>query len=279
MPEDEEQEEFGEIGLEDMMDELVESSEETEEAEEPSQEEVEEVGMEEPEPEPVEEAPVKTKRGKGKKLDASFEEVAQFGAMKGRLVDFLVIIIAVIMVVFFFTNELYKNPDKITTLAMGMLLNIALIGLTAIVLLYVGASSQIAKGDALARLDTEQGYRAAIEKYDKALNIDRRSKKAWTCKGLALRMISHDRENLMKALGCHNRALKIDPKYAVAWVNKGNVLFNLGETDEAIKSYDKAIERDPNYTVAWVNKGEMLVKMGERKEAQKCLDRAQTLVE
>jgi tetratricopeptide (TPR) repeat protein len=273
------------MDLEDMMDELVESSDETGEVEEPGEifeeeaGEPEEVELEEQETEPEEEEPIEAKRGKEEKLDASFEEIAKFGAMKGRLVDLLVIIIAIVMIVFFISNDLWKNPNKVSSIAMGMLLNIALIGLTVIVLLYVAASSQIAKGDALARLDTAAGYRAAIEKYNKALNIDRRSKKAWTCKGLALRMVSHDKGNLMESLRCHNRALKIDPKYAVAWVNKGNVLFNLGETDEAIKSYDKAIELDPNYTVAWVNKGEMLVKLGERKEAQKCLDRAQALVE
>jgi tetratricopeptide (TPR) repeat protein len=162
---------------------------------------------------------------------------------------------------------------------MGMLLNIGLAGLVGIVLLYVLASNNIAKGDALCRLDNDQAYKAAVEKYDAALKIDKRSKKAWTCKGLALRMYSHDEANLKEALKYHNMALKIDPKYGVAWVNKGNVLFNLGWSDEALKCYDRAIDLDPAYTVAWVNKGEMLVKMGMRAEAKKCLDRAKSLVD
>jgi tetratricopeptide (TPR) repeat protein len=92
-------------------------------------------------------------------------------------------------------------------------------------------------------------------------------------------MQSHDERNLKESLKHHNMALKIDPKYGVAWVNKGNVLFNLGWSDEAIKCYDKAIDLNPDYTVAWVNKGEMLVKMGRRGEAQKCLDRARSLTD
>ena len=90
-------------------------------------------------------------------------------------------------------------------------------------------------------------------------------------------MMSHDRSNLTEALKCHNMALKIDPKFGAAWVNKGNVLFNLGKGGQAIKCYDKAIDLDPDYTVAWVNKGEMLVKMGRREEAQRCLDKARSL--
>jgi tetratricopeptide (TPR) repeat protein len=183
------------------------------------------------------------------------------------------------MIVFFISAGLWQDVNKIHTLEMGMLLNIGLSGLVGVVLLYVLASNNISKGDALARKDTTEAYRAAIEKYDAALKIDKRSKKAWTCKGLAMRMVSHDENNLKEALKNHNMALKIDHKYGVAWVNKGNVLFNLGWSDEALKCYDKAIDLDPDYTVAWVNKGEMLVKMGMRAEAKKCLDRAKSLVD
>ncbi|UCG69255.1 MAG: tetratricopeptide repeat protein [Thermoplasmata archaeon] len=267
MAENEEHEYSGgeEESLEDMLEDLGEEYEE----------------MEEFETQPVIEEPEEVREPKIKEaeteLDESWEEPAKIGLISGRLVDIILILVAIFMVIFFLTNSLYEDVEKINDIAMGMLLNIGLVGLVVIVLLYVAASNNIAKGDALSRLDTPEGYKAAIEKYDMALKIDRRSKKAWTCKGLAMRMLSHDKENLMRALKCHNRALKIDPKYSIAWVNKGNVLFNLGAPDEAMKCYDKAIDLDPDYTVAWVNKGEMLVKLGRRDEAQKCLDRAQSL--
>jgi len=231
-------------------------------------------------PEPTAEEPIEEReRGEEEvELDESFEEPVKIGFISGRLVDFVLLIIAVVMIMFFISNGLY-DVDKMYTLGMGMLLNIGLIGLFLVVMLYVIASQNIAKGDALSRLDTDEGYRAAVEKYNAALKIDRRSKKAWTCKGLAMRMLSHDKENLMESLRHHNRALMIDSKYGVALVNKGNVLFNLGMPNEALKYYDKAIDLDPDYTVAWVNKGEMLIKMGDRAEAQKCLDRAQSLAE
>jgi tetratricopeptide (TPR) repeat protein len=254
-----------EEGLDEMLEDLGETYEE-----------------EEYEPEPIEEEPIEEEERKEEKpeieLDESLEEPAKMGSISGRLVDFVLILIAVFMILFFISNGLY-DVDKINSLEMGMLLNIGLAGLVVVVMLYVLASQNIAKGDALSRLNTDEGYRAAIEKYNAALKIDRRSKKAWTCKGLAMRMLSHDRENLIESLKHHNRALMIDPNYGVALVNKGNVLFNLGMPDEALKFYDKAIDLDPDYTVAWVNKGEMLVKMGKRAEAQKCLDRARSLAE
>ncbi len=279
----EEQEE----GLEDILDDLGEYTEEpAEETEKPQKEEYFEeeepqVEMKEEIKEPKEPAPKKRKKpvSLGLSLDPALEETAKIGPLSGRLIDLVIILFTVLMIIFFVSAGLYKGVEKITSLEMGWLLFFGLLGLTAVVLLNVFVSFNIAKGDALCRLDNAEAYKGAVEKYNLAIKIDRRAKKAWTCKGLAMRMISHDQDNLMQALKCHNTALKIDPNYGVAWVNKGNVLFNLGKSDEALLCYDKAIDLDPDYTVAWVNKGEMLVKMGQRDEAQRCLDRARSLVE
>jgi tetratricopeptide (TPR) repeat protein len=272
-----------EEGLEDILDDLGEYTEEPdEEVEETYEEEYveEEEPEEEYEPEP-EEPPKREKKAVGieTSMDPTLDETAKIGPISGRMVDLVLILFGILMVVFFMATGLYEGTDKIQSLEMGWLLFLGLLGLTLVVLLHVFVSSNIAKGDALARLDNREAYSAAVEKYNMALKIDRRSKKAWTCKGLAMRMISHDESNLMESLRYHNTALKIDPKYGVAWVNKGNVLFNLGKSEEALLCYDKAIDLDPDYTVAWVNKGEMLVKLGQRDEAQRCLDRARSLVE
>jgi tetratricopeptide (TPR) repeat protein len=39
---------------------------------------------------------------------------------------------------------------------------------------------------------------------------------------------------------------------------KGNILANLGRYEEAIKCYDKAIELNPNYALAIINKNNVL---------------------
>ena len=152
MTENEEQEEK-EAGEEEFKEEEVE-----EPFEEEGFEPVEEAEKEEEiEAEPVEEEPATKEAKKAVEpeitLDKSLEEVAEIGAMSGRLVDFLIIIIAVVMVLFFVFNGLWQDLDKMYALEMGVLLNIGLVGLVVIVLLYVAASSNISKGDALCRFN------------------------------------------------------------------------------------------------------------------------------
>ena len=80
-----------------------------------------------------------------------------------------------------------------------------------------------------------------------------------------------------EALLFFEKALKIDPKYAPAWNNKGAALYNLGRYEEAITCYEKALEIDPNYTQAWNNKGVALNGLGRYEEAITCCDRAMEL--
>ncbi len=49
-------------------------------------------------------------------------------------------------------------------------------------------------------------------------------------------------------------ALKIYPRYATAWNNKGNVLTKLGNYKEAIKCYDRALAISPNFEIAKMNR-------------------------
>src|SRR3989338_5327048 len=70
-----------------------------------------------------------------------------------------------------------------------------------------------------------------------------------------------------EALTFFDKALKIDPRYASAWNNKGVALNNLGRYEEAITCYDKALGLDPKYTSAWNNKGLALYNLGRYKEA------------
>ena len=55
-----------------------------------------------------------------------------------------------------------------------------------------------------------------------------------------------------------------------AWFNKGNSLSQLERHEEAIGCYDKAIRIDPENYNAWYNKGNSLAELERHKEAIEC---------
>ena len=48
-----------------------------------------------------------------------------------------------------------------------------------------------------------------------------------------------------EAIQAYDKAIEINPQYAVAWNYKGIALYNQHMYDEAIQACDKAIEIDP----------------------------------
>ena len=70
-----------------------------------------------------------------------------------------------------------------------------------------------------------------------------------------------------EAIECLDRAIDINPKYALAWYNKGVVLTRLGRYQEAINCYDRTLELNPKLVPAWNNKGLTLSKLGRNQEA------------
>jgi len=79
----------------------------------------------------------------------------------------------------------------------------------------------------------QKEYQKAIEKQSKAVKLDRENYKAFNELGYALRMTG----DLRKAVGAHNYALSINPKYYPAWEYRGEILIRLGFFDDAKESY------------------------------------------
>ena len=77
-----------------------------------------------------------------------------------------------------------------------------------------------------------------------------------------------------EALQSFEKALKIDQKYAYAWVNKGASFYKLGRYDEALQSFEKALEIDQKYAYAWVNKGKSQIHIGRYQDARESFNKS-----
>ena len=76
------------------------------------------------------------------------------------------------------------------------------------------------------------------------------------------------------SISAYNKALAINPGFALAFNNKGNSCQEQGKLKEAIEAYEKALSIEPNYAAAYSNMGRALTKQGKLKEAIKAYRKA-----
>lgn len=110
----------------------------------------------------------------------------------------------------------------------------------------------------------------ALIYYNKALEMDPKSALLWINKGTSLAAQGRHKE----ALTCFKQATKLDPGEAKAWYNSSISLGILGRIEEALNCCEEAIKIEPSNAGAWYNKGVLLAKLGRYKEAIACYDEA-----
>jgi tetratricopeptide (TPR) repeat protein len=80
-----------------------------------------------------------------------------------------------------------------------------------------------------------------------------------------------------EALSAYEQAIRLDPKYALAYYGKGVALDKLKRYEEALSAYEQAIRLDPSYDIAYANKGDALKQLGRQTEAQQAYDKVRQL--
>ena len=118
----------------------------------------------------------------------------------------------------------------------------------------------------------EKDPKKEIEYYSKCLKLDPKNADAWNNKGVALEKLGRYEE----AIRCFDKALEIinSEKDESVWFGKGFAFYNLGRYEEAIRCYDKALKIDPEDEVGWYIKGVALAELGRYEEAIRCFDKA-----
>ena len=76
-------------------------------------------------------------------------------------------------------------------------------------------------------------------------------------------IVYQKQEKIELALADHNRALKINPRSALAYSNRGGLFDVQGKIELALADYNRALEIDPNLSQAYYNRGIVYQKQGK----------------
>ena len=99
---------------------------------------------------------------------------------------------------------------------------------------------------------------AAIESYDQAIKINPKYADAHLNKGSVLQKNGE----FDAAMESFNKALSINPYHSIAHFNMGNAHNEKSELDASVESYKKAIKIKPDYAEAYFNMGIVLENKG-----------------
>jgi hypothetical protein len=89
-----------------------------------------------------------------------------------------------------------------------------------------------------------------------------------------LGVIAHQRQNHPAAMALLDRAIQQNPRSALAHLNRGNTLKDMGDLQRAIVNYEQAIAIHPGYAEAYVNLGIALQECQQSDRALNCYRKA-----
>ena len=115
-------------------------------------------------------------------------------------------------------------------------------------------------------------YDAAISAFSHALEKNRDLATAYV--GRAYAEAAKDSRGASIALQDYDSALRIDPRLAFVWINKGNLHYAAGDFTSAIQCYTTALELEPAFGAALYNRGLTYLRIGNRRLAFNDLSKA-----
>jgi tetratricopeptide (TPR) repeat protein len=103
----------------------------------------------------------------------------------------------------------------------------------------------------------------AILELNKAIELDPQYAISYSHRADAFR----DKRQMNEALADYDKALGLSPKYATAYLNRANLYADNSEFDRAIADYNHALEIEPLNVLAYYNRGNTYAKHGRYEQA------------
>jgi regulator of sirC expression with transglutaminase-like and TPR domain len=97
-----------------------------------------------------------------------------------------------------------------------------------------------------------------LQCFNQAIILNPKNHIGWYNKGNLLREL----KNYEEALQVYDQALTLKPEHQDTLLNKGNVYKDLNQYDMALMYYDQALKSDKNYARAYINKGVVYQEQG-----------------
>ena len=113
-------------------------------------------------------------------------------------------------------------------------------------------------------------YDRAIHNFDRAIRLNPKYAAAYYNRGTAY-MRNGDPDRAIDDFGY---AISLDPKLDVVFISRGLIYFNRGEYDRAISDFDRAIQLKPTSAESYYLRGLALTNKGDSERAIEDFDRA-----
>ena len=87
---------------------------------------------------------------------------------------------------------------------------------------------------------------SALEFIEKSINLNPLNFRAWADKGFLLKQLGE----LDNALLCLERSIRLNGTFITSWYNKGVILGLVGRFEEAVNCYNEVLKLDPEHEFA-----------------------------
>jgi tetratricopeptide (TPR) repeat protein len=105
---------------------------------------------------------------------------------------------------------------------------------------------------------------AAIAAFTEAIRLDPKLANAYSDRGVAY----EGKGEIDKAIADYTEAIRLDPKTALAYYNRGIAYARKGDLDKAIADYTEVIRLNPKLAQAYSNRAAAYEKKGENAKAE-----------